>query len=540
MFETNIVKKDHRKVNLKMALCYPGPYRVGMSSLAVHTIYGMANSLREVACERAFMQSTPGTPVHTLESNAPLRKMDIIGFSLQYETDYVNLLRILIDSNIPLFSKHRKVEDPLVIAGGPCATGNPEPLSDFVDLFVIGEAEPVLPKLLDLVMGIKKPRNHLEELLDIEGLYIPSMDQDSIKRVWASDLDAAPHPTRQVITHTAQRSEHSPIFGETFLTEVTRGCSQGCRFCYIGYIARPNRERTSSNIREIIEQGTAHTGVGKVSLVGSSLSDCAHLADTCSWIVNDLGLKVSLSSMRADSVPIELLKTLAKGGERTLTIAPETGSESLRNSINKKITDDAIVQTAENALEAGLRNVKLYFMIGLPHERDEDIAAINGLVQRVAKLGYQSRSIRLSIVPFTPKPHTPFQWFQQAPKQDLQTKLRIIHSGLHLNNRVDIESLDLRWARIQAILSTANRGMGRILEQVAREGGTLGTWRRAMTMAASSLSTFEMERTTETPLPWDKIQIGINKGFLKTEMEKSVTGIQSPSCLTKCSNCGVC
>nr|MDO8097775.1 radical SAM protein [Candidatus Njordarchaeota archaeon] len=540
VLETNIIKKDHRKVRVKVAICYPGPYRVGMSCLAIHLIYDMLNSIKDVACERAFLPSDPSVEVLTLESSVPLSKMDIIGFSLQYETDFINVLRMLINSNIPLRSNSRKEGDPLVIAGGPCATGNPEPLSDFVDLFVVGDAEPVLPRLIDMAAETKKPKAHLDEFLDVDGLYIPSINQGSVKRVWVKDLSAASHPTRQIIPHVTGKRELSPVFGKTFLVDATRGCGHGCRFCYAGYIGRPYRERTSSRIEEIIEKGTKQTGVDKVSLVGSGLSDHSRLLDVCHWIVGNAGLKLSLPSLRADSASVELLRILAKGGERTLTMAPETGSESLRNSLNKKITDDDIIQAAESAVEAGLRNVKLYFMIGLPGERDEDVQGIVNLVKRIEKTCFQSRSIRLSIAPFIPKPHTPFQWFPFTPLSELDSKLRMIRSSLGADAKVDVESLDLRWAKIQAILSMADRRVGEVLEYVARAGGTLGAWRRAISECGNIASSFESSRAPKSVLPWDKIQMGVNKEFLKTEMRKALLGEKSPSCLTECSECGAC
>jgi radical SAM superfamily enzyme YgiQ (UPF0313 family) len=528
VYETNVVKKDHRKVKLKFADCYPEPYRVGMSCLAIHLLYEMLNSRADVACERAFFEPSSSTATHTLESNIPLNKMDVVGFSLQYEIDYVNVLRMLLNSGVPLLSKDRSEQDPLVIAGGPCATGNPNPLSDFIDMFVVGDAEPILSKLVDLMIETRKPRAHLTEFLDIEGLYIPLLNQDSIKRIWVKDLNAVSHPIRQVIPNVDENSKFSPIFGRTLLTEATRGCGHGCRFCYAGYIGRPYRERNISKLKEIIQQGTKYAGVNKVSLIGSGLSDCSHLAEICNWIVNEAGLGLSIASLRAGTVSTELLRILAKGGERTLTIAPETGSQVLRDSLNKKITDDDIIQTAENALEAGLRNTKLYFMIGLPGERREDIEDMINLVKRIGKLGYESRSIRLSIAPFIPKPHTPFQWFGQAPMSDLRTKLGMIRSGLGSEAKVDVESLDLRWAKVQTILSMADRRIGKSLEYVARAGGTLGAWRRAIGTAQSLASLTESGRPPESELPWDKIQVGTSKEFLKREMHKALIGETSP------------
>jgi radical SAM superfamily enzyme YgiQ (UPF0313 family) len=540
IYEANAVKKDLRKVQLKFALCYPEPYRVGMSCLAIHTLYEILNSRKNVACERSFFQPHISATTSTLESNIPLSKMDVIGFSLQYETDYVNVLRMLLDSGIPLRSDQRNEKDPLVIAGGPCATGNPEPMSDFVDIFVVGDAESVLPKIIDLAIETKKPRAHLSEFLDVKGLYIPSTEQDSIEREWIQDLNTAAHPVRQIVPINGENTRLSPIFGKTLLTEVTRGCGHGCRFCYAGYIGRPYRERTINKVEDIIEQGTKATGVSKVSLIGSGLSDYHGLTEICDWIVNESKLGLSVASLRASTVSVELLKLLAKGGERTLTVAPEAGSESLRDSLNKKITDDDVIQSAENALEAGLRNLKMYFMIGLPGERSEDVKDIINMVKRIGKLGYKSRSIRLSIAPFIPKPHTPFQWFGMSRRSDLEEKLRILRSNLCRSAKIDVESPDLRWSRIQTVLSMAGKDIGRSLEYVARAGGTLGAWRRAIGTTQNISSMCESNRSPESKLPWDKIKIGVRKEFLKDEMHKALSIETSPSCSNGCHECGVC
>jgi radical SAM superfamily enzyme YgiQ (UPF0313 family) len=540
VFETNLIKKDHRKVRLKFAICYPEPYRVGMSCLAIHTIYSMLNSARDVACERAFLQPTSSDGTRTLESNMPLRKMDVVGFSLQYEIDYVNVLKILIDSRIPPLWKDRSEEDPLIIAGGPCATGNPEPMSEFIDIFAIGEAESILPQLVDRLVEIKNPRAHLSDLLDVDGLYIPSLNQNSVDRIWVRDLDLAQHPTKQVTPHFDGKSRTSPVFGETFLAEVTRGCGHGCRFCYIGYVGRPYRERTIGKMEEIIEQGVKYTGVNKVSLIGSGLSDYSHLTDICGWIVDDQRLNLSLSSLRADSVSQELVRILAKGGERTLTIAPETGSEALRRSLNKKITDEDIICAAENALEAGMRNIKLYFMVGLPGEESQDIQDMGSLVKRIAKLGYSPRSIRLSVTPFVPKPHTAFQWFSQASPDTLQAKFKTIRSSLGSQIKVDVETLDFRWARIEAILSVADRKIGNTLKQVAEAGGTLGSWKRVITKSGPFPSISEPSRSTEDELPWDRIHVGVSKDFLRDERDKAGIHEESSPCGAECSKCGVC
>jgi radical SAM superfamily enzyme YgiQ (UPF0313 family) len=539
VFETNPIKKDLRKVGLKFAICYPEPYRVGMSCLAIHTIYSMLNSLKEVACERAFFQSNPTDGIRTLESNIQLRKMDVVGFSLQYETDYVNLLRMLMNSHIPLLSTERSSLDPLIIAGGPCATGNPEPMSSFIDIFTIGEAEEILPKLVDRLLETRNPRAHLSDLLDVDGLYIPSLNQNSVERVWVRNLDAAPHPIEQVVPRIDRRSRASPVFGETFLTEVTRGCGHGCRFCYIGSIGRPYRERTFGKVEEIIEEGTERTGVGKVSLIGSGLSDYSHLIETCGWIVDDKKLNLSLSSLRADSVSRELLRILAKGGERTLTIAPEAGSETLRRSLNKKITDEDILGAAEEAIEAGLRNIKLYFMVGLPGEETRDIQDISSLVQRIARLGYSPKSIRLSITPFVPKPHTAFQWFPQASPTVLRDRLKIIRSSLGSQTKIDLEMLDYRWAGIDAVLSMADRRIGDVLKQVAESGGTYGVWRQILARSGMP-SPSEFVISPQEELPWDKIHVGISKDFLRAEMDKATLRQESSSCLPECSKCGVC
>lgn len=503
--ELNAVKKDWRKVDIKIALCYPNVYRAGMTGLTVKLLYALLNTREDALCERFFIP-TQREGWRSLESNQPLSKFDIVAFTLQYEEDYPNVLRMLLESGIPPRRENRREDDPLIIAGGPCATGNPEPLADYIDLFVIGEAEPVIDQILDEIKVLRKPRRHIEELADLKGVYLPGISDDA-ERVWVRNLNEAFHPLAQQIPLVEDDSLYMPIFGNAFIVEVVRGCNRSCRFCLIGHIWRPKRERSLERVISIIDKGTKYTSVNKISLIGASLFAYQHLEDLCEFIVSR-GFELSVSSLNPESITERLADSLRKGNQRTVTVAPDAATVKMRGVIGKTMKEESLINAAKILLSRGVKQLKIYFMIGLPEETPEDIIAIADLSKKVADVGYSFRSIHLSINPLIPKPHTPFQWNRTPSVSYLRDCLKLVRKELKNDGRFVISTLDPRHAQIQALLSLGNREVGRAIEFVAhRGGGGLGSWRRAFRECGIDLERYIGEKDREEPMPWDKIRI---------------------------------
>jgi len=516
--EINAIVKDWRRVDLRIALCYPNIYRVGMTGLAVQLLYALFNAREDVACERFFFP-TNSEQILSLESGQPLKKFDVVAFTLQYEEDYVNVVRMLLNSGIEPRAEQRKLEDPLVIAGGPCASENPLPLSDFFDFFFIGEIEPVLGRLIDCLKGVSRER--IADFVDLPGVYVPSLSVRRVKRVWVEDLDRAPHPVAQIIPMVDEKSLYMPIFGKSFALEAVRGCGRRCRFCLIGFTGRPKRERSLKKLHEIIEEGIKYTPVRKVALIGAGLSDYSKLEEVCEMIISH-NLEVSISSLRVESITESLANLLVKGGQRTITIAPEAGTFCLRESVNKRVSDEAIINAARTAFQAGFRNIKLYFIIGLPRESHEDIEAIADLTKKIADQGFGLKSVRLAVNPFVPKPHTPFQWEPYAAIEYLRRCMKLIRRRLAMDYRIEIEGTDPRNSQIQALLSLGNKEVGRAVEIVARLGNGLGAWRRALNTTKLNLKSYIYQRRSlDARLPWDIIDVGLNSRRLIQEFSEA-------------------
>jgi len=502
--EINVIKKDWRRVDVKVALCYPNVYRAGMTGLTVKLLYALLNAREDALCERFFIP-TLREGWRSLESNQPLKKFDIVAFTLQYEEDYPNVVKMLLESDIPPRIEDRREDDPLVIAGGPCATSNPEPLADYIDLFVIGEAEPIIDQLLDEIKLRSKPRRRIEELADLKGVYLPSVS-NTAERVWTKNLDKALHPLAQQIPLVEDGSPYMPIFGKAFTVEVVRGCNRSCRFCLIGHIWRPKRERSLEEVTSIINEGMKYTPVNKISLIGASLFAYQHLEDLCEFIVSR-GFELSVSSLSPESITERLADLLARGGQRTVTVAPDGATAKMRGIIGKRMLEEDLIDAAKILLSRGVRQLKMYFMIGLPEETPEDVIAIAELSKKIADVGFGFRSIHLSINPLIPKPHTSFQWKAAPSVSYLRECFRLIRGELKGDGRFVISTLDPRHVQIQALLSLGDRKVGRAIEFVARRGGGLGAWRRALKECEISLEKYIGEKDPEETMPWDKIKI---------------------------------
>ncbi len=580
--EWNSVSKDWSQARVKIALAYPDVYEVGMSNLGLAILYEILNQEHDVLAERVYApwldmeraMREAALPLFSLESRHPLREFDFIGFSLQYELNYSNVLNMLDLAAIPLLASQRTDETwPLIIGGGSC-TYNAEPLADFFDLFVIGEGEQVLLELLGLYAELKDSLSaggHLKEeflyqAASIAGVYVPSLYKvrynsdgtvcaivpvkarvaESIRKRIVSILP--PPPTKPVVPLV--RAVH-----DRAMVEIMRGCTQGCRFCQAGMIYRPLRERPMGEILEAVDQLLANTGYEEVALVSLSSSDytCIEpLVRELSTRYGERHLSISLPSLRTDSFSVELAQVIQRIRKTGLTFAPEVGSERLRKVINKSVTADDLLRTAEAAYASGWLRIKLYFMIGLPTETMEDVLAIAGLVKAVRDVGRRLRGkraqVNVSVGTFVPKSHTPFQWLpledraQIAARQDaLRRELRL--RGVHLSWSDEATT----W--LEAALSRGDRRLGQVIIRAWQLGARFDAWneafkpqfwRQAFSEAGLDPDFYaSRQRPFEELLPWSHIDTGVSSTFLWEEYQRSLCGESTIDCREGCVDCGV-
>lgn len=497
--EYNTVIKNPRNIDLRVASCYPGPYRTAMSSLGYHIIYHLLNSREDVWCERVIHPYP-----RSFESGSPLRDFDLLSFTIHYEEDYLRVLQMLKDGGLGVRKDERS--GPLVIAGGPCITSNPLPVSDFIDLFIIGEAEPVLDQVADLCIELDDPRSDIEEFMDIRGVYVPD---NPAERVIVEDMDRACHPVRQIVPETTEKSL-IPSLGRSFLLGVSRGCSRGCRFCMSGYLYRPKRETSLERLLEIAAEGRRATGYDRISLIGAAASDYSRIEELCSELT-DMGFMVSMPSLRIESLTEPLLDTLAGGGLRTVTVAPES-TMKIRRSLNKPIEDSMVLEKTGMALEMGLR-VKMYFLIGVPGETSGDLRELASFMKKLSDM--RRGAVSFSVNPLIPKPHTPMQW-EGYDSKTLKKKIRFMRNLL---KGLPVKFAGPRNGLIQYVLSCGGPDVGKLLE-----------------MAASSRVPFrEWERHTPgwrpgDRLPWNNIDLGFREDFLMEEHIKMKRGILTDWC----------
>jgi radical SAM superfamily enzyme YgiQ (UPF0313 family) len=552
-----IRKAWHHRV--RVALAYPNRYQVAMANLGFQTVYRLLNTMDHVVCERIFVQEPEewDRAVVSLESGRRLRDFDCVAFSISFENDYPHVLTLLQKAELPLRAANRGASLPLILAGGVAALLNPEPLAPFFDCFLLGEAEDLIQPFFQAFRPARERRGHLLHLAqNVPGVYVPEFYRvdyhengtlsaftpiaavpEKIQRICAADFDAAATQSTIVAPHTG--------FDDAYLIEVSRGCPHGCRFCAAGYLYRPPRTRPLPSLLQAMDQGAETTR--KIGLVGTAVSDLPCLKTLCAH-GRDRDLQLAFSSLRADALDDELIDALKSGRLKTATIAPETGSNRMRKVINKGLEEEDILSAAEKLVAGGIPNLKLYFMVGLPTEEEEDVQAIIDLVKRVKHRFLRSSQARgrmgaitVSLASFVPKPFTPFQWCAMDEVRLLKRKIKKIKGGLKRVSNVRIHADVPRWAYLQALLSRGDRRVGRLLA-LAHDNG--GNWPKTFKSSQFNADFYvHRQRTQEEILPWEFIDHGIDKQFLWSEYQRAVGGKSTRPCPmdpAKCKICGVC
>ncbi|HEY65496.1 MAG TPA: radical SAM protein [Caldilineae bacterium] len=525
---------------LRIALAYPNTYYVGMSSLALQTLYRAWNLRADTVCERAFWDKDglqPGRSLISLESQRPVDEFDVLAFTISYEMDYFHVVEMLRQAGLPPLAEDRDEGWPLVLGGGPALSANPEPMALFFDAIVLGEGEEVIGLLCDLLRElIEAPRaDLLKHMAEIPGVYVPLIhhndpsrpDWHPIDRLWVRELTG--HPTVSCL-YTPDTE-----FGDIHLIEIARGCGRGCRFCLAGYIYRPPRQIPADVILEWARVGLQHSR--RIGLVSAAVSDHSEI-DRLAVALREMGARVSVSSMRADPISEPLLELLAESGTQTLTLAPEAGSQRLRDAISKTQTEDDLLRAVDLAERLKFPQLKLYFMVGLPSETEADIQALVDLVLNVRKRF--SRRIVINATPYVPKAHTPFQWEPMAPVPVLRERQGFIKRRL-ARHGIAVRADSPEWAAVQGILARGDRRLARVLLKLIRP--SLSAFHAAMAACGLSAAEYLGEWPLDRPLPWQIVSAGHTRNYFLRERRlarRDRPGRPCPPAAAGCLTCGVC